>query len=313
MRPKGQDWLYVASNKLYYSHMAMQSSEGLPGGHMPKGREIFSSCTLTINQRVYPSIFLWFDRVTLFSVPFRSQVSPTIAKRITMMYNPSFLTSTSGVMIAALLAFARVDGSSLEYAQESLDLPPVPCCSASEMIPTKDELAKVDEVERISCDISMEDFHEKYEKARSPVVLVGCDKDWPAKSRWNYPDLFARFSRDSLWKAGVGPASGAPKWHDRTSWGDFVDSFKDDNSTAYLFDQLDNENGKLLEAEYEVPPQFRADLYKELKSRKDGYPKKFGSLRWWCLGKKGTGTMPHMDPAETDAWNTVIRYAFCIL
>jgi len=180
------------------------------------------------------------------------------------------------------------------------------CCSGSTDIPTREEIAQADEVERISCDISAEDFYEQYQKTRKPVVLTGCADNWPATTRWNVPDLVARFKNESVWRARTGPWESES--FDDASFEEFVESFHNPDNTAYIFDKLDHENGKSLEADYEIPPQFRDDLYSGLYSRKGGYPRNYGSMRWFCMGKKGTGAWPHMDPFQTDAWNTVIQY-----
>lgn len=44
-----------------------------------------------------------------------------------------------------------------------------------------------DDLERVNgLDLSIEEFVEKYEKPRLPVVLTNLQNDWPAKEKWTF-------------------------------------------------------------------------------------------------------------------------------
>ena len=43
----------------------------------------------------------------------------------------------------------------------------------------------IDQLERISCKISKEDFFDKYVSRREPIMLTGCQTNWTA-STWTF-------------------------------------------------------------------------------------------------------------------------------
>ena len=51
-------------------------------------------------------------------------------------------------------------------------------------------------IERISCNVSEQEFKSKYIDKRKPVILQGCQKDWKAKD-WTIENLLQRY--DSEW------------------------------------------------------------------------------------------------------------------
>ena len=52
------------------------------------------------------------------------------------------------------------------------------CCSEAGKVDTEKLLKEIDDtVPRIGCDISREDFLEKYVKRKEPVVIVNCSQD----------------------------------------------------------------------------------------------------------------------------------------
>ena len=173
------------------------------------------------------------------------------------------------------------------------------CCKRhdanSDRIPTTDDIRAMDKLERISCDISREDFEKQYERKRRPVILVGCDENWPAKEQWTFKKLAKRFDRSTLWRTGMDQTM---KWEEI-----IIEMIMEGN--FYLFDTLVSEHAKTLLKDYTTPNPFRnIDLYRDLKHfpEDDGEP-----LRWFTMGTKYTGTFPHIDPHATDAWNSVVK------
>jgi len=189
---------------------------------------------------------------------------------------------------------------SLKFDDKLITTPYSTCCNSYD-IPTMDDISNVDTLERISCNITKEQFHERYIVNRQPVVLVGCDKSWNAKSKWNFHDLSTRFNNDSIWRASIGYDDDIDE---NTPWSKIVDAIH--NKTNFIiFDPLDLPHGKTLEDDYSIPyPIQGADLYKGLQQ----FPSKdYGSLRWFCVSNGNSGTDAHMDPISTDAWNTVLQ------
>lgn len=170
----------------------------------------------------------------------------------------------------------------------------------TQYIPSLTHLKEMDTLPRISCNISAKEFHEKYEHERRPVMLEGCDKDWPARENWvNVEKLYHRFDNSSKWRAQIHTGD---TLEDDVLWSTFVDTTQT-NEQYYIFDQLDHPAGKLVENDYITPKPFKeSDVYRHF----DKFPEDYGTLRWFCVGKKGTGTMPHMDPVMTDAWNSLV-------
>ena len=166
------------------------------------------------------------------------------------------------------------------------------------VIPTIEELKAVDTLPRISCDISPHDFYEKYEKTRTPVMLVGCADHWPAQERWTLEHLSARFANDTTWRAKIGDED----YNVELPFARIKQAIADEQK-FYIFDQLDHEAGQDLARDYQTPYPFQGkSLYPD-----DFPPNNYGSLRWFVMGPPHSGTHPHRDPFATDAWNTVIR------
>ena len=97
----------------------------------------------------------------------------------------------------------RVNGDALPFIESVLNRPYRGCCSKT-AVPTMAEIEAADNMPRISCNISREEFVLKYEIPRKAVMLVGCDEDWPARTEWTYEKLAPRFSNESQWRSRLG-------------------------------------------------------------------------------------------------------------
>ena len=51
----------------------------------------------------------------------------------------------------------------------------------------------IDNMERISCDISKDDFKRNYADKRRSVLLLGCQEGWQARN-WTFGNLLSRYS-----------------------------------------------------------------------------------------------------------------------
>ena len=171
--------------------------------------------------------------------------------------------------------------------------------TAENDVPSIEELQAVDVLERIPCTIAREAFIQRYEIPRTPVILTGCDANWSAKENWNMENLIPRFSNASQWRASLGDDFSL----DIVTWKELVDAMQNKNP-FYIFDNLDHSEAKELIQDYETPNPFQGgDLYGQLQNFPSPH---YGSMRWFCMGSRFTGTLPHMDPCETDAWNTLL-------
>jgi len=130
-------------------------------------------------------------------------------------------------------------------------------------------------------------------------MLVDCDKHWKARDGWTHEKLIPRFDNNSEWR---GSTVDDDNILEKNKWSQVADAMAF-NKNFYIFDQLDHPAGKEVEKDYSVPAPFvNSDLFGFLNS----FPPKYGSMRWFCIGRGGTGTHPHMDPYSTDAWNSII-------
>ena len=203
----------------------------------------------------------------------------------------------------------KIDPLKIDYDDYAAMVPYGHCCNHPRSqhpttSTTKQDIAAVDTLERVDChEISMAEFHERYEKPRKPVILVGCAQDWPATTRWTFDRLLGRFPPESPWRVQLSDDSGIAEH----SWQTFAQTFMNSSTSqpAYVFDQLDHDHGRALAAEYTTPPQFRNDVYLQLKTP---FPNPdFGPRRWFSLGNAGSGTLPRVDPVATDSWNTLLQ------
>ena len=168
--------------------------------------------------------------------------------------------------------------------------------------PSINAVAEADSLPRIACNLTRQAFYEQYEIPRRPVMLTGCADTWPAMTGWTYDKLTARFSNSSHWRARIG--DGPENYQNGVEWREIAHRMKND-LRFYVFDQLEDEEAKTLENDYEIPDPIKgADLYAEMKKRGHFFE---GPLRWFALGQLGSGTQPHNDPYASDAWNTLIK------
>ncbi len=169
-------------------------------------------------------------------------------------------------------------------------------------LPPKEEMGALDDIERIPCNsISVETFQERFEVPAKPVILVGCDQNWPAKKKWTFEELAGRFDSNGGWRV-VHLEDSSHDQDDRIPWSRVVDAM-DSNLEFYVFDNLNTTHGKTLEEDYVVPPFFLHDQFQYFTD----FPLDYGPMRWFALGSKNSGTYTHFDPFETDAWNTVVH------
>ncbi len=150
----------------------------------------------------------------------------------------------------------------------------------------------IDVIPRIPCsNITTEEFVDKFEKPRKPVILVDCDKDWAAKHSWTIESLVNRIDSNSKWRFVL--LEDMDDIDERIEWKNIVEAIES-NTKYYIFDNLNTTHGKLLEVDYLVPPFFRNDLFQHF-----DFPTDYGPMRWFALGSEFTGTTTHFDPFDT--------------
>lgn len=194
---------------------------------------------------------------------------------------------------------AKANADVLIYDQDLKEKPYSTCCNEASVddLPTVEQVQTMDSLPRISCDITAADFLAQYEFARKPVMLVGCDEQWPAKTEWTMEKLTERFGNDTETTWRTKTLETPQDWEDIT-WMEMVNK-QEEGLTPYIFDPLDESGKASIEDDYKWPEPFVGkDLYPE------DFPPGFGNRHWFCLGARGSGTIPHSDPFGSDAWNT---------
>jgi len=150
------------------------------------------------------------------------------------------------------------------------------------------------------CDITVEEFFEKFALPKRPCIIEGAMDDWPAMQEWTVDKLLRRIRHSNL---KVGEDDKGRKLRMKFKY--FVDYVKHqhDDSPLYLFEtrpEHDPEARKLLD-EYEVPDLFPYDFFDIVN------PHSKPPYRWWSFGPKRSGTTVHNDPLGTAAWNAVTQ------
>ena len=177
--------------------------------------------------------------------------------------------------------------------------------AASNDIYTMDELRTLDTLERIPCTLhSPKEFQRRYEIPRQPVILTDCASHWPANRLWtNAHQLIPRFSNTSQWRSSLHEDD---SMHDTVDWETIVQAIQNEQP-YYIFDQLQSGEKTALQKDYTTPAPFQGtDLYQSSFLANISYPPNYGPMRWFCMGSKLSGSLPHQDPHATDAWNTLV-------
>lgn len=162
---------------------------------------------------------------------------------------------------------------------------------------TKHVVASVD-----GMSLTADKFRELYEFTSTPCIIQSIPKfdKWPATNIWEFETLLARY-RNCHFCCGRDPEGNdfLVKLDDYFSYM----KANDDDSPLYLFDtyfELDELSAELL-SHYSVPSYFPEDLLNLLD------PDERPSYRWFLIGPKRSGTVLHIDPLHTAAWNTLLK------
>lgn len=143
-------------------------------------------------------------------------------------------------------------------------------------------------------DISSLDAHQfrkKFEHMDRPVMIRGVAKKWKANKNWT-PATFEKRMADVKFR--VSGTETKVKHYMR-----YARENKDDNP-LYLFDyRLDDGGREVLLDEYTVPAVFKYDYFGVMGTARRP------PFRWFVVGPERTGTVLHLDPLGTSAWNTL--------
>jgi len=188
---------------------------------------------------------------------------------------------------------------------------------------------------RSHADCSVETFIAEYEKQNKPLVLTGAVDYWPALQRWGGAYLAAAgelakaaSGKDPTFRATSATAPVAATFTLR-GYFNYLRQAREE-APLYLFERDFAKKVRALEGDYDVPVYFRTADDHRATGQSDGQEQKgagmsaahglagtdlfrvFGSVarpdyRWLICGPKRSGSIFHIDPNQTNAWNVSIQ------
>ncbi len=150
--------------------------------------------------------------------------------------------------------------------------------------------------------MNVKDFIEKYERRNVPVILTNIVNKWSAFKTWSW-DYLESQAGDSVFRATSSTASRDAYFTVREYRKYSLES--QEEAPLYMFDR-DFINKVHADQDYTVPCHFNylneendTDLFRLFGEARPDY-------RWLIIGPKRSGSMFHIDPNQTHAWNAVI-------
>lgn len=186
-------------------------------------------------------------------------------------------------------------------------------CDLATACPGFFQFNDIDRVE--ASELTIDEFITRYEIPNKPVVVTKAVNDWPALQKWS-PEYLASLEKEpQLFRA---TSATAPLAANFTLEGYFQYARQSqEEAPLYLFERDFATKIPSLEHDYDVPRFFRdeeshraeggsqrskrTDLFSVL--GKDARP----DYRWLICGPKKSGSIFHIDPNQTNAWNVSIR------
>ena len=155
-------------------------------------------------------------------------------------------------------------------------------------------------------DLSVAQFIDQFEARNLPVVLQGCLEDWPGLKRWQSDAYLAGACGDALLRATSPAASSAVRFT-MAEYLRYCRSPPNEEAPLYLFERAFASLCPKLAADFAVPSYFSptadnpTDLFRLFGgARRPDY-------RWLICGPKFSGSVFHIDPNATNAWNAAVR------
>lgn len=177
---------------------------------------------------------------------------------------------------------------------------------------------------RPAVDLSYKQFVEQYEILNQPVVITGLVTQWKAYQNWDYEYLKIHFP-NQIFRATSGTSSEPASFtirqyeayahsssHEEVPLYLFDRNFATQTSSNTIADSKDTSPKSALCDDYEVPQYFR---YSPLSSDSKHITDLFSLLpndirpdhRWLIIGPHRSGSIFHIDPNQTHAWNACIK------
>lgn len=152
------------------------------------------------------------------------------------------------------------------------------------------------------CSHVFESFVRSYLTKSIPFLVNGLTSDWPAMNNWSLPRISQLYGR-KVFSCGNSIANNSPII---MTLDDYLlhcklthNSPSDCHSPLYIFDSTFEEDCEALLKDYCVPSLFTDCVFSTIPA--DFRP----NYRWFLVGGTGSGSMLHVDPLCTSAWNAL--------
>ena len=158
-------------------------------------------------------------------------------------------------------------------------------------------------------EISAQRFFVEYEEANKPLVIEGGAKSWPAFTKWSDPSYCIQQTKGRTFRAtsGVAPLPAQFSLQAYYKYGEFESL---EEAPVYLFDRT------ALFPQSPLWKDFHPDLCQTLRFWDPQQPEhdllqylgegQRPDHTWWIVGPRRSGSVFHIDPNATHAWNAAI-------
>lgn len=161
---------------------------------------------------------------------------------------------------------------------------------------------------RNSNELSNIDFIEQYERKNKPVVIENACDNWPALVKWSEEYLSEACGDEFKFRATSSTAPLAATFSGKEYF-KYAKEAKEE-APLYLFERDFASSSAALDKDYSIPSYFSfesaelghgTDLFRLLGDK--GRP----DYRWLIAGPARSGSIFHVDPNQTNAWNVSIK------
>lgn len=161
-------------------------------------------------------------------------------------------------------------------------------------------------------EMTLEEFYTKFERPRVPVILKNAVGHWPACSKWTKEYLIQKCG-DMKFRATSATAPLGAHFTMKQYF-KYADEAQEE-APLYLFERDFINSKTKLNEDYDIHPFFAPKPY-EILSDKSVFAtdlfQVFGDVRrpdyrWFIAGPKRSGSLFHIDPNGTHAWNCSIQ------
>jgi len=229
-------------------------------------------------------------------------VGPTWKDTYILLQDPSYASRLPGRR--QTMAVSGTVYSDFYYRLHSCRLFSIPPCWES---------SETDTVDRVPFEqMTMKLFEDKYERPNIPVVVEGAAKSWKAFERWQDPSYFKKHVEEKKTYRATSGAAPLPCHFRWSSYYDYCRSELLEEAPLYLFDRAALSPGSVLWNDYMKDLQRTCPYWDpERNDTSHDLFKLIGEGRrpdhtWLIVGPKRSGSVFHIDPNATHAWNATI-------